>query len=131
MKQETKKRVSSLLHSDLNDFSKTIRSKQLSVIGKLSNEDITPFLRKIEKSQGLSFAEMKPQTWFYDGKIFLSPTFSQGNGKPFIINETLKQKWLSSPAKKENSLRENKRLVKQTAKQKHNFRETKDAFLKA
>ncbi len=101
----------------LNDFSKTIRSKQLSVIGKLSNEDITPFLRKIEKSQGLSFAEMKPQTWFYDGKTFLSPTFSQGNGKPFIINETLKQKWLSSlPKKKTLSEKINDWLNKQRTK---------------
>jgi len=84
----------------LNDFSKTIRSKQLQALGKLSFEDISPFLKKIEKAQGLSFAEMKPRTWFYDGKTILSPTFKQ-NGKPYQINQEIKQKWLNSlPHKK-------------------------------
>jgi len=34
----------------LNDFSKTIRTKQLQIIGKLSTEDLTLSFRKLEKS---------------------------------------------------------------------------------
>ena len=79
----------------LNDFSKTIRAKQLQCIGKLSNEDISPYLRKIEKAQSLSFSEMKERTWFFDGKTFLSPTFKQ-QGKPHIINAEIKQIWLNT-----------------------------------
>ena len=79
----------------LTDFSKTIRSKQIQCIGKLSNEDITPNLRKLERIHGLNFADMKPRTWFYEGKTFLSPNFSQV-GKPFLCNAEIKQKWLNS-----------------------------------
>jgi hypothetical protein len=83
----------------LNDFSKTIRSKQLLAIGKLSNEDINPFLHKIEKSKGLDFANMTPRKWFFEGKTFLSPEFKQ-QGKPQQINEDIKKKWLSMLPKK-------------------------------
>lgn len=79
----------------LNDFSKTIRSKQLLAIGKLSQEDLTPYLRRIEKSHGLDFANMKPRTWFFEGQTFISPEFKQ-QGKPHIINKEIKQAWLNS-----------------------------------
>ena len=80
----------------LNDFSKTIRSKQLLTIGKLSSEDISPSLRKIEKSHGLDFANMKDRTWFFEGQTFVSPEFKQSNGKPYQVNQEIKQLWLSS-----------------------------------
>ncbi len=79
----------------LTDFSKTIRSKQIQCIGKLSNEDISPNLRRIEKTKGLDFANMKPKTWFYEGSIFVSPEFKQ-NGKPYIVNQEIKQLWLNT-----------------------------------
>ncbi len=79
----------------LTDFSKTIRSKQIACIGKLSPEDITPALRRIEKQNGLDFANMKPRTWFYESATFVSPEFKQ-NGKPYIINQEIKKLWLDS-----------------------------------
>jgi hypothetical protein len=38
---------------------------------------------------------MKPRTWFFNGSAFLSPTWTQ-NGKPYQINQAIKQKWLES-----------------------------------
>jgi hypothetical protein len=88
----------------LTDFSKTIRSKQLYCIGKLNAEDITPFLRRLEKAHNLEFANMKPRTWFFEGSTFISPQWTQ-DGKPFQINSEIKQKWLDSLPKKK-TLRE-------------------------
>jgi hypothetical protein len=79
----------------LTDFSKTIRSKQLPCIGKLSSEDITPTLRRVEKNQKLEFAKMPPKTWFFEGSTFESPEFKQ-KGKPYQINKEVKEKWLQS-----------------------------------
>jgi hypothetical protein len=73
----------------LNDFSKTIRSKQHLAIGSLSLEDITPSLRRLEKQHNLDFSRMKAKTWFYEGLVFNSPEFKQ-NKKPFQINKELK-----------------------------------------
>ena len=84
----------------LTDFSKTIRSKQAQCIGKLSSEDITPTLRRLEKLHGLDFANMKPRNWFYEGETFVSPEFKQ-SGKPFIVNEAIKKKWMDSLPMKE------------------------------
>lgn len=84
----------------LTDFSKTIRSKQIQCIGKLSSEDITPALRRLEKQHGINFAETPPRTWFYEGSTFVSPEFKQ-QGKPYIVNAEIKQKWLDSLPKHE------------------------------
>jgi hypothetical protein len=90
----------------LNDFSKTIRSKQYLAIGKLNGEDINPSLRRLEKQHNIDFSSMKPRTWFYEGKIFISPEFKQ-SGKSFIINRTIKQEWLDSlPKEKVLSLKD-------------------------
>ena len=75
----------------LNDFSKTIRSKQHLAIGSLSLEDITPSLRRLEKQHNLDFSRMKAKTWFYEGLTFVSPDFKQC-GKPYQINKALKAK---------------------------------------
>jgi hypothetical protein len=71
----------------LNDFSKTIRTKQLQLIGKLSPEDLTPYFRKLEKKLGIEFANMPQRTWLYSEKLFISPEFKQ-QGKPYIINRS-------------------------------------------
>jgi len=83
----------------LTDFSKTIRSKQLYCIGKLNSEDITAFLRRLERSHNLDFANMKPRQWFFEGKTFESPEFRQ-IGKPRQVNSEVKQIWLDSLPKK-------------------------------
>ena len=49
----------------LNDFSKTIRTKQLQIIGKLSSEDLTPSFRKLEKKLSVDLANMQARTWLY------------------------------------------------------------------
>jgi hypothetical protein len=79
----------------LTDFSKTIRSKQIACIGKLSGEDISSSLKRLEKLHGIDFCNLKPRHWFYEGKVFISPEFRQV-GKPFIVNQQIKQKWLDS-----------------------------------
>ena len=79
----------------LTDCSKTIRTKQYYCLGRLNVEDITPALRRIEKVHKLDFANMKPKTWYYEGLIFESPEFKQ-KGKPFKINDQIKQAWLDS-----------------------------------
>lgn len=38
---------------------------------------------------------MKPRNWFFDGTVFVSPTFKQ-NGKPYLINSEIKQAWFNS-----------------------------------
>jgi hypothetical protein len=85
----------------LTDFSKTIRSKQIQCISKLSSEDITPILRRLEKAHGLDFANMPSRKWFYEGSTFESPEFKQ-SGKPYIINAEIKKKWLESLPVKES-----------------------------
>jgi hypothetical protein len=79
----------------LTDFSKTIRSKQLPCIGKLSSEDITPNLRRIEKTQSLEFAKMPQKTWFFEDKTIVSPEFKQ-SGKPFQINNEIKKLYVAN-----------------------------------
>jgi hypothetical protein len=84
----------------LNDFARTIRSKQLYIIGKLNSEDINPFLRRIERTHNLDFSNMEPRQWYFEGKTFKSPTFKQV-GKPYQINDQIKQLLLKSlPHKK-------------------------------
>jgi len=90
----------------LNDFSKTIRSKQNLAIGKLSSEDISPFLRRKEKELNIDFTKMKERTWLFNGVLFESPWFKQ-EGKPHIINDNIKLKWLSAlPKVKDLSLKD-------------------------
>ena len=87
----------------LNDFSKTIRSKQHLCIGSLSLEDITPSLRRLEKLHNVDFSRMKPKTWFYEGLTFESPNFKQ-NGKPYQINKKLKASIAETPEQKEQRI---------------------------
>ena len=79
----------------LTDMSKTIRAKQIQVLGCLSSEDITPALRRLEKEHKINFAEMPKMHWFYNGKVFESLPFKQ-QGKPYKINSEIKQAWLNS-----------------------------------
>lgn len=79
----------------LTDFSKTIRSKQLPCIGKLAIEDITPFLRRLERSYSVNFAEMPNRTWFFNNSTFVSPEFKQ-SGKPYQINREIKERWIQN-----------------------------------
>ena len=79
----------------LTDLSKTIRAKQIQVIGRLNAEDITPQLRRLEKAHNIDFTEIPPRTWFYRGLILKSPEFKQ-HLKPYKINSEIKQEWLNS-----------------------------------
>lgn len=90
----------------LTDMSKTVRAKQIQVLGRLNAEDISPSLRRLEKQYKISFAEMPSRNWFYNGVIFESPEFKQ-NLKPFKINAEIKESWLSSlPQQRTVSLKE-------------------------
>lgn len=79
----------------LTDVSKAVRAKSQYCLSKLNGEDITPFLRRIEKKHKLDFANMKPRNWFFEGSTFISPNWKQ-QGKPFQINRDIKQEWLNS-----------------------------------
>jgi hypothetical protein len=69
-------------------------------LGALNIEDVSPDLKRLEKLHGIDFSKMKPKTWLYNGELFTSPTFTQ-NGKPYQINQTIKQAWLNSLPHKE------------------------------
>lgn len=78
----------------LTDFSKTIRTKQAYVIGKINEEDKTAFLRRLEKKHSVNFSELKPKTWFFNGENFESPEWKQ-SGKPFQIQKEIKKKYVT------------------------------------
>jgi hypothetical protein len=79
----------------LNDFSKTIRTKQLQIIGKLSSEDLNPTFRKLEKKLQIDLANMQARTWLYGEKLFISPEFKQ-QGKPYLINRSNNEAYQNS-----------------------------------
>jgi len=83
----------------LNDFSKTIRTKQLYCIGRINPEDKTAFLRRIEKAHNIDFSAMPQRKWFFEGKLFQSPQWSQ-SGKPFQINRALREQFTKPKPKK-------------------------------
>jgi hypothetical protein len=74
----------------LNDFSKTIRTKQSYCIGKINPEDINPSIREIEKEANVNLAKMSLRTWLYNEELLTSPDWTQ-QGRPFICNRELKQ----------------------------------------
>jgi len=76
----------------LNDFSKTIRTKQNYALGKINSKDITPSLRRLEKQHKIDFANMALRTYLINGQIIKSPDFRQ-NGKPYIINRILREEY--------------------------------------
>ncbi len=78
----------------LNDFSKTIRTKQNYCIGRINVEDVNPQIRRIEKLYNLNLTTLKHRTWLYEGSLFVSPDFKQ-NKKPFIINAEIRKEYNS------------------------------------
>jgi hypothetical protein len=78
-----------------NDFSKTIRTKQLHCIGKLNPEDIATAFRRLEKLNEIDFSAMPQRKWFFEGKTFTSPQWTQ-SGKPYQINKEMKQKFFEN-----------------------------------
>jgi hypothetical protein len=76
----------------LNDFSKTLRTKQVYCIGKINTEDITPQIRRIEKAYNVDLTALPLRNWFYEGKTLVSPEFKQ-NKKPFIINAEIRKEY--------------------------------------
>ena len=95
MKHVIIERVSLAVPRRLTDMSKTVRAKQIQVIGRLNAEDITPQLRRLEKQHKIDFTEMPPRIWFYNGSTFKSPEFKQ-KLKPYKINNEIKQEWINS-----------------------------------
>lgn len=91
----------------LNDFSKTIRTKQLYCIGKINPEDTTTALRRMEKEHNIDFSKLPQRTWFFEGETFVSPEWKQ-KGKPYQINRELRAKFMKPQAtqpKKKSKLR--------------------------
>jgi hypothetical protein len=91
----------------LNDFSKTIRTKQTCAIGKINEEDKVSAIRHIEKLNGIDFSAIPQRTWFFEGETFISPTWKQ-KGKPYQINRDIKAKFMANlkpqPQKKKKSI---------------------------
>jgi hypothetical protein len=79
----------------LTDFSKTIRTKQTYCLGKINDEDKTPFLRRLEKKHEVNFSEFPQRQWFFEGLTFKSPEWKQ-KGKPYQINKEIKQRYIES-----------------------------------
>ncbi len=57
----------------LNDFSKTLRCKQIYCIVKINMEDITPQIRRIEKLNNIDLTTLPLRTLFYEDKTIISP----------------------------------------------------------
>ena len=74
----------------LTDFSKTIRTKQAYCIGKINFEDISGWLRRIERQFGLDFSKLPKRTWYFNGFTFKSPDYKK-QGKPRIINKEVEE----------------------------------------
>jgi hypothetical protein len=79
----------------LNDFSKTIRTKQNYVLGKISIEDKTPALKQLEKLYNINLSKMALRNWLFEGEIFVSPQWKQ-NGKPYKINRIIRTTYFNS-----------------------------------
>lgn len=80
----------------LNDFSKTIRAKQIYCLGRINSEDMNPALRRIEKEHNIDLTEMPLRNWLFNGETFVSPDWKQ-QGKPYLINRAIREKWFSKP----------------------------------
>jgi hypothetical protein len=76
------------------DFSKTIRTKQLTAYGKIPESDKTSYHRRLEKQYNVNFSELPQRNWFFEGQTFTSPTWKQ-QGKPYQINYKIRAKWFS------------------------------------
>jgi len=81
------------------DSAKTLRVKQISALGKLSESQKMPYHRKLERLYNLNLSDMKPRTWLIEGKKITVPNWSQV-GKPFIINRTLRAQYSQTQQKK-------------------------------
>ena len=82
------------------DFSKTIRTKQLTAYGKIPESDKTAYHRRLEKQYNVNFSELPQRNWFFEGQKFTSPTWKQ-KGKPYQINDKIRQKWFNSLPKEQ------------------------------
>jgi hypothetical protein len=78
----------------LNDFSKTIRTKQQYCLGRINPEDKTPALRQIERETQINLSRLPLRNWLYNGEKFVSPDWKQ-QGKPHIINRAIREKYNS------------------------------------
>jgi hypothetical protein len=81
----------------LTDFSKTIRTKQSYIFGRVNEEDKGSNIRRIEKLHKVDLCRLPQKTWFIEGleKKFTSPDWKQ-SGKPFQINNEVKTDWKTS-----------------------------------
>jgi len=77
----------------LNDFSKTIRTKQTYCIGKIPEEDKSIAIRRLEKKYEIDFSKLKAREWCFEGKTFSSPTWKQ-SGKPYQVNKEIKKRFI-------------------------------------
>jgi len=99
----------------LNDFSKTIRTKQSYIIGRINSEDITPQIRRIEKLNSVDLTTLPLRTWFYNGETFESPDWKQDK-KTYIVNQEIRKAYF-----KESETPENYKRVPASDKHKRTF----------
>jgi hypothetical protein len=83
-----------------SDGAKTLRVKALNAYGKIPECDKTPYHRRLEKQYNVNLSNMEPRTWLIEGKTIVSPEFKQ-QGKPYIINQAIREKWFARMPKQE------------------------------
>jgi len=71
------------------DCSKTLRSKQIMLYGKIPERDKSPYHRRLEKQYNINFSTLSLRTWIFNVKAILSPDWKQ-ELKPYIINRQLR-----------------------------------------
>lgn len=74
------------------DCSKTLRTKQLMLYGKIPECDKSAYHRRLEKQCGINFSNLPLRTWIFEGQKIVSPNWIQQQ-KPFIINRMLRAKY--------------------------------------
>lgn len=73
-------------------MSKILRTKQVYCFGKINSEDVNPQIHRIEKLNNVDLTTLPLRTWFYEGKTFESPQWTQSK-KPFIINAEIRKEY--------------------------------------
>jgi hypothetical protein len=76
------------------DCSKTLRSKQIILYGKIPECDKSPYHRRLEKQYNINFSTLPLRTWIVNGKANNAPDWKQ-ELKPYIINRQLRAKFNS------------------------------------
>jgi hypothetical protein len=105
MFNEARNNYESFFSADIRETetAKCIRAKQINSYGKIPEMDKQVYHRRLEKLYDIDLSAIPQRTWFIEGKLFSSPKFKQA-GKPFKINQSIREKWFDDNMPKEEPI---------------------------